>query len=35
MRMGEMRTAYRSLVGKPKRRDYFGDQGVGRRIIIY
>jgi hypothetical protein len=32
--MGERRGVYRVLVGKVEGRDYFGDPGVDRRIIL-
>jgi hypothetical protein len=32
--MGEMRNAYRILVGKPERRDYLEDIGVNRRVLL-
>jgi hypothetical protein len=34
--MGEMRNAYKILVGKPEGGEYFGDKGVDmRRGIIF
>jgi hypothetical protein len=33
-RMGEGRGVYRVLVGRPKRRDHWEDQGVGGRITL-
>jgi hypothetical protein len=32
--MGERRSVYRVLVGKPEERDHLGDPGVDGRIIL-
>jgi hypothetical protein len=32
--MGEMRNAYKVLVGEPKGREHFEDLGVDNRIIL-
>jgi len=33
-RMGERRSVYRVMVGKPGRREHLGDPGVDGRIIL-
>jgi hypothetical protein len=33
-RIGDMRTAYRILVGKPEGKDHWEDQGVARWTIL-